>query len=122
MMDRMVNAPRTWTLVSVRPNRGIDFGLQIVGRIMRVHPSMRPYHKTNPLLDNGYVFLGDPEIQVGRDAAVDGLKAVRQGIELLTDRLDVVQFGNGVNLTNDALSGSLPKPVIPANADEQRDR
>ena len=31
------DAPRAWTLVSVRPNRGRDFGLQIVGRIMRVH-------------------------------------------------------------------------------------
>lgn len=32
------DAPRAWTLVSLRPSRGKDFGLQIVGRIMRVHP------------------------------------------------------------------------------------
>jgi hypothetical protein len=35
------DAPRAWTLVSVRPSRGRDFGLQIVGRIMRVHPLVR---------------------------------------------------------------------------------
>jgi len=88
------DAPRAWTLVSVRPNWCKDFGLRIVGCIMRVHPSVRPTHRTNPLLDNGYVLLADPEIQAGLDAAVEDLKAVRQGIELLTDRLDVVRFGN----------------------------
>jgi len=88
------DAPRAWTLVSVRPSRGKEFGLQIVGRIMRVHPAARHLHKTNPKLDNGYVFLADPSLQAGLDEAVDDLKAVRQGIELLTDRLDVVEFGN----------------------------
>ncbi len=44
------DAPRAWTLVSVRPNRGRDFGLQIVGRIMRVHPSVRPIHGQDALL------------------------------------------------------------------------
>lgn len=116
------DAPRAWTLVSVRPNRGKDFGLQIVGRIMRVHPSVRPIHKENPLLDNGYVFLADPEIQAGLDAAIDDLKAVRQGIELLTDRLDIVEFGNGARLTDDAYQGFLPAPVRPASPQERRDR
>jgi hypothetical protein len=35
-----------WTLVSVRPSRGRDFGMQIVGRIMRVHPLVRSFHDT----------------------------------------------------------------------------
>ncbi|MGS4887055.1 DEAD/DEAH box helicase [Roseibium sp. MB-4] len=88
------DAPRAWTLVSVRPNRGKEFGLQIVGRIMRVHPLIRPTHGQDPLLDRGYVFLTDPEMQTGLDAAVEEVKAVRQSIELITDRLDVVEFGN----------------------------
>jgi type III restriction enzyme len=116
------DAPRAWTLVSVRPNRGREFGLQIVGRIMRVHPSVRPYHKTNDILDNGYVFLGDPEIQAGLDAAVDELKAVRQGIELLTDRLDVVEFGDGGRLAADAWRGQLPAPKPPVSDHERRER
>jgi type III restriction enzyme len=116
------DAPRAWTLVSVRPNRGKEFGLQIVGRIMRVHPSVRPLHKTNPVLDNGYVFLADPEIQTGLDEAVSELKAVRQGIELLTDRLDIYEFGNGESLSADAWRGSLPAPKPPASAEERRDR
>ncbi|NML75648.1 DEAD/DEAH box helicase family protein [Rhizobium sp. S-51] len=88
------DAPRAWTLVSVRPSRGRDFGLQIVGRIMRVHPLVRPLHGTEPLLDRGYVFLSDPELQVGLDEAAADLKAVREGIEVLTDRLEVTILGN----------------------------
>jgi type III restriction enzyme len=88
------DAPRAWTLVSVRPNRGKDFGLQIVGRIMRVHPAVRPTHGEDALLDRGYVFLNDPETQSGLGAAVDEMKAVTRSIELITDQLDVVEFGN----------------------------
>ncbi|PJI55982.1 hypothetical protein CTI14_00665 [Methylobacterium radiotolerans] len=88
------DAPRAWTLVSVRPNRGREFGLQIVGRIMRVHPSVRARPEKDTLLDRGYVFLTDPELQSGLSTAVEELKAVQQGIELLTDKLDVIEFGN----------------------------
>lgn len=88
------DAPRAWTLVSVRPNRGRDFGLQIVGRIMRVHSAVRPIHGQDTLLDSGYVLLTDPEMQTGLQAAVDELKAVRESIELITDNLDVYEFGN----------------------------
>jgi type III restriction enzyme len=38
--------------------------------------------------------LTDPELQAGLNAAVEEIKAVRHGMELITDRLDVVQFGN----------------------------
>lgn len=88
------DAPRAWTLVSVRPNRGREFGLQIVGRIMRVHPSVRPIHGEDPLLDRGYVFLSDPDMQTGLGAAVEELKAVRKSVELITDRLDVFEYSN----------------------------
>lgn len=118
------DAPRAWTLVSVRPSRGKDFGLQIVGRIMRVHPSVRHLHKTNPKLDNGYVFLADPNLQAGLDEAVDDLKAVRQGIELLTDRLDVVEFGNSGKALPDvtAFKGAILAPVAPVNQEERQQR
>ena len=88
------DAPRAWTLVSVRPNRGRDFGLQIVGRIMRVHPLVRAQREIDAFLDRGYVFLTDPELQAGLNAAVQELRAIRHGIELITDHLDVVEFGN----------------------------
>lgn len=100
------DAPRAWTLVSVRPNRGKEFGLQIVGRIMRVHRLVRPLHGTEPLLDRGYVFLTDPDLQAGLSAAAEELKAVRHGMELITDRLDIVQFGNAVPVTSEMISAT----------------
>lgn len=118
------DAPRAWTLVSVRPNRGRDFGLQIVGRIMRVHPSVRPIQGQDALLDSGYVLLTDPEMQAGLQAAVDELKAVRESIELLTDNLDVFEFGNPDKPTGmaDAVLKPTFTPKPPQTADERQQR
>ena len=75
---------------------------------MRVHPLVRPLHGTEPLLDRGYVFLSDPEFQVGLDEAAADLKAVREGIEVLTDRLDVTVLGNGERSV-----GKIGTPPLP---------
>jgi hypothetical protein len=106
------DAPRAWTLVSVRPSRGRDFGLQIVGRIMRVHPLVRPFHGTEPLLDRGYVFMSDPELQVGLDEAAADLKAVREGIAVLTDTLDVNVLGNDERAADSYGATPLPPPAV----------
>lgn len=108
------DAPRAWTLVSVRPSRGRDFGLQIVGRIMRVHPLVRPLHGTEPLLDRGYVFMSDPELQVGLDEAAADLKAVREGIAVLTDTLDVNVLGNDTRAAESYGATPLPTPPVQA--------
>lgn len=118
------DAPRAWTLVSVRPNRGTGFGLQIVGRIMRVHPLVRPLHGTDGLLDRGYVFLTDPEMQQGLNAAVEELKAVRQSLTVLSDKLDVLEYGAVPPaqplLLSDAHRLSTYAPVSPvSDADRQ---
>lgn len=117
------DAPRAWTLVSVRPNRGRDFGMQIVGRIMRVHPSVRPIHGQDALLDSGYVLLTDPDMQAGLQAAVDELKAVQESITLITDNLDIYEFGNAEKPTVTAVAPQpsfTPRP--PQNADERQQR
>lgn len=108
------DAPRAWTLVSVRPSRGRDFGLQIVGRIMRVHPLVRPLHGSEPLLDRGYVFMSDPELQVGLDEAAADLKAVREGIAVLTDTLDVNVLGNDPRAAEKFGAIALPSPPVQA--------
>lgn len=59
------DAPRAWTLAAVRSSPVKEFGLQIVGRIMRVHTSVRPIHDSDALLDRGYVFLTDADMQTG---------------------------------------------------------
>ncbi len=93
------DAPRAWTLVSLRPSRGKDFGLQIVGRIMRVHPHLRPIHGRDELLDRGYVFLTDPELQSGLKEAADALEAVVSGIEVVTSNFGIVELGTAESLS-----------------------
>lgn len=104
------DAPRAWTLVSLRPSRGKDFGLQIVGRIMRVHPLVRPFHGQDDVLDRGYVFLADEELQSGLKEAADALDSVISSIDVVTSRLDFVELGTAapLALTRSALYGALP--------------
>lgn len=112
------DAPRAWSLVSVRPNRGTDFGLQIVGRIMRVHPLVRPFHKQDELLDSGYVFLTDPNMQVGLQSAVDEIKAVQESIELITDRLDFMD----IDPTPPVEAAEEPREYLPPPPQTQQER
>mmetsp|Transcript_22631 Transcript_22631/g.37080 ORF Transcript_22631/g.37080 Transcript_22631/m.37080 type:complete len:847 (-) Transcript_22631:1699-4239(-) len=112
------DAPRAWSLVSVRPNRGKDFGMQIVGRIMRVHPLVRPQHGDDPLLDHGYVFLTDPTMQVGLQTAVNEIKAVQRSMELITDRLDFVEIAQPLATEMD----DAPAPWIPPKPKTQEER
>lgn len=116
------DAPRAWTLVSVRPGIGKEFGLQIVGRIMRVHQLVRPFHKQDGLLDFGYVFLSDPETQAGLTAAADTLKAVKESISLITDTLDVSELSNSAQPLNSGYMDRLSRqPVfLPSASDEER--
>ena len=118
------DAPRAWTLVSVRPNRGAGFGLQIVGRIMRVHPLLRASFGNDDLLDRGYVFLTDPVMQQGLAAAVAELKAVRQSLTVLSDQLDVVEYGAGSMplMIGEAHRLAIHAPPPPADADERQER
>lgn len=97
------DAPRAWTLVSLRQTVGPEFGLQILGRIMRVHHRLQPLHPhayTPPrpeaagILDFGYVFLANPAQQTGLLDAADELKAIRDSVETVTDNVVVVDFGH----------------------------
>lgn len=109
------DAPRAWTLVSVRPSPGKDFGLQIVGRIMRVHPLIRSLQYPDAILDHGYVFLVKPKLQEGLQAAAEEMKSVKDSISLITDQLDIVHYGEENSEDNNntivrRLSPSFIKP------------
>lgn len=115
------DAPRAWTLVSVRPTRGTSFGLQIVGRIMRVHPQVRPFHGDDPLLDRGWVYLTDANIQAGLDAAAQELKAVRSSIATVADELQVLEFTSSDSAALDARRAALPHaPALPENSEDRQ--
>ncbi len=117
------DAPRAWTLVSLRRTRGVHFGLQIVGRIMRVHPLIRPFHGSDPLLDRGWVFLTDPDLQAGLDAAAQELKAVRASVATVADDLMVLEFTNAERGALDARRAAIPHtPIVPRTEEERQAR
>ena len=116
------DAPRAWTLVSVRPNRTTAFGLQIVGRIMRVHPAVRPIHGQDDLLDRGYVFLTDADLQAGLDSAAAELKAVRSSIAAISDELEVTEFSNGGRPLDGAGHHGISVGALPATPAEREQR
>jgi hypothetical protein len=88
------DAPRAWTLASLRPSLSPEFGLQVVGRIMRVHPLVRPWHGQDSLLDRAQVFISDPSRQGGLEAAAATLKALRSSIETLSDQISIFSYGD----------------------------
>lgn len=101
------DAPRAWTLVSLRPTQGPEFGQQIIGRIMRVHPRLQRSHGTHPLLDCGYVFLSNPDQQAGLRSAAGDLKALEHTIETVTDHVVVFEAGTGVEAVLSAERGFI---------------
>ncbi len=70
------DAPRAFTLVSMRALKDPDFGVQIVGRILRVHRRLQG-RRLPELLNYGYVFLSDPEAQTAIDVAGQRINQVR---------------------------------------------
>ena len=86
------DAPRAWTLVSMRGIVDEDFGTQIVGRLMRVHELCQG--KTLPdALNHAYVFLADMESQKGLEQAADKLNRVKTQLASVAAYSVVVQVG-----------------------------
>jgi Type III restriction enzyme, res subunit len=72
------DAPRAFTLAALRGTRDANFGIQVVGRIMRVHPLLQRRPDTPPVLGHGYVFLANRAAQeglTGAAAAINKLQA-----------------------------------------------
>ncbi|MDD5274349.1 MAG: DEAD/DEAH box helicase family protein, partial [Methylovulum sp.] len=90
------DAPRAFTLVSLRGAKSTDFGIQVVGRILRVHPHLRALAitKTVPdVLRFGYVFLADSESQSGLINAGEKINAITTQMAQITPYTLVVTIG-----------------------------
>lgn len=97
------DAPRAFTLVSLRSTQDPDFGTQIIGRLMRVARPLQslPLDGQGPSgdaarrLDEAHVFLANPEMQGGLLAAAERLKALRSEVSPLASRLSIVAVADG---------------------------
>ena len=85
------DAPRAFTLCALRPVVDASFGMQVIGRIMRVHPLLQSRPGLVPDLDTGWVFIGDPQGMPGLTQAAERIKAIRDSISIVSDGLQVYE-------------------------------
>ncbi|MEW5903331.1 MAG: DEAD/DEAH box helicase family protein [Pseudomonadota bacterium] len=84
------DAPRAFTLVSMRGSQDVDFGIQVVGRILRVHNKLQGRKNLPERLKNGYVFLADMENQAGLTSAASRINSINTELSKISPNTMVV--------------------------------
>ncbi len=90
------DAPRASVLVSMRAARDEDFGVQLVGRILRIHRRLqaRARAKTLPVsLRYGYVLLADAQAQTGLDLAGQRINRLQTEYAKVSPTTAIVRMG-----------------------------
>lgn len=94
------DAPRAFTLVSMRASRDSDFGIQLVGRILRVHRLLQGRAQAKNLpeeLTHGLVFLASAETQTGLDIAGQKINAIQTEYAKASTATVVLRFGESLS-------------------------
>ena len=100
------DAPRAFTLAALRGTRSSEFGIQVVGRIMRVHRTLQRKPGMPELLSYGYVFLANSEAQEGLTSAAFAINSLKEHTgALITDTV--------VTFTADSSFVQIAKPGRP---------
>jgi hypothetical protein len=112
------DAPRAFTLVSMRGSKDSDFGVQVIGRIMRVHPLLQPraVDKALPeLLRFGYVFLADSDNQQGLSSAGEKINSIKTEMSGICPYTMVVRIAgqNQIQIVQDGQPSILPVTYTP---------
>lgn len=112
------DAPRAFTLVSMRGAKDTDFGIQVVGRILRVHGRLQGptlEGKLPELLRNGYVFLADAANQSGLVHAGEKINAIQTELSQVCPFTMVVKLAgkNEIQVTHNGQAQLLSVPYLP---------
>ena len=115
------DAPRAFTLAALRGTRSSEFGIQVVGRIMRVHRALQHKPGLPEVLAYGYVFLANSEAQEGLTSAASAINSLKEHTSAVTPNT-VVTFtaddSSFVQVVKDGQSLSLlpdqepPSPAV----------
>jgi type III restriction enzyme len=126
------DAPRAFTLVSMRGAQDTNFGIQVIGRILRVHSKLqaRAVDKSLPdTLRYGYVFLADSDNQSGLTSAGEKINDIRTEMSGICPYTMVVQVAGETQiqivedgrqptfLPRDYKPPEWPQPVSEGNTD-----
>jgi type III restriction enzyme len=115
------DAPRAFTLVTMRASRDSDFGVQLVGRILRVHRRLQGRAARGDLpeaLRYGYVFLADPDTQTGLDIAGQRINEIRTEYATVSPATVVVRVGSQpprVQVTEEGGQTSMLDALMPGH-------
>ncbi len=112
------DAPRAFTLVSMRGAKDTDFGMQVVGRILRVHGRLQGptlEQKLPELLRHGYVFLADAANQSGLVHAGEKINAIQSALSQVCPFTMVVKVAgrNEIQVTHNGQAQLLSVPYTP---------
>ncbi|MEO5661058.1 MAG: DEAD/DEAH box helicase family protein [Polaromonas sp.] len=112
------DAPRAFTLVSMRGAKDTDFGIQVVGRILRVHGRLQglTLEKTLPeLLRCGYVFLADAANQSGLVHAGEKINAIQSELSQVCPFTMVVKVAgqSEIQVTQNGQTQLVTMPYVP---------
>lgn len=104
------DAPRAFVLCSMRAARDEDFGVQLVGRILRVHRTLQAKAAKGKLPDDlryGYVFLADPTAQTGIDLAGQRINRIQTEYAKVSQKTTVVNVGGRSTVQAVAVGGQF---------------
>jgi type III restriction enzyme len=122
------DAPRAFVLASTKPVNAPDFAMQFIGRVMRVHRSVRlrfpPKTQVPVDLDTAYVYLANAEAQQGFEQAVAATQNLKSSLDGQVERLVAKRMMSGAVLyTNRPTSEpplffegpeeEAPRPAVP---------
>jgi hypothetical protein len=112
------DAPRAFTLVSLRGARDVGFGLQVVGRILRVHRRLQAFALAGTLpeaLRFGYAFLADAESQTGLLNAAGKINAIKTELADVCPYTALVRVAGTpeVQVIRNGQLSLLPRPLDP---------
>lgn len=111
------DAPRAYTLVSLRGTKSTDFGIQVVGRILRVHKRLQAMAQSDTLpelLRFGYVFLADSESQGGLISAAEKINAIQTQLSSISPNTIIFKVADEtqVQVSQNGQISLLPNPYI----------
>lgn len=88
------DAPRAFTLAALRGARDANFGIQVIGRIVRVHSLLQGKSGLPEALNYGYVFLANAESQEGLLNAGEQINALTTQAPEIGTQTVITVIGN----------------------------